>query len=125
LIDDETVAPHLRRRAIVALQWSPRPEASTRLGGIAADRARDEKLRGRALRCLAARDGVSALDLLIAALDDPSRRVRKDTLLALAELGVPGRPPLRAHLEREADAGLRDLVRRLLGPDVAPTAGSR
>lgn len=125
LIDDGTVAPFVRRRALLALQWSPRREASDVLRRVATDASRDQKLRARALRCLARRDGVAAQGVLTSLLDDANPRVRKDTLLALAGLGVPGRAPIRAHLEREPEAWLRALARDLLGPDVAPTPGSR
>ncbi len=125
LADDPATPPYVQRRALMALQYYDRPEAIALFAAVAADPEREPKLRGRAIRCLAMRQGRAALETLTTLLADPAPRVRKDTLRALASLGVPGRDPIRAHLARETEPSLRSLARTLLGPDVAPTPRSR
>lgn len=125
LVDDPTVSPRVQRRALMALQYYDRPEATALFREIATDGDRDPKLRARAIRCLALRQGRAALETLTGLLLDPAPRVRKDTLRALASLGVPGRDPIRGHLARETEPWLRSLARTLLGPDVAPTPMAR
>jgi|GEM_PF-2852278 len=125
LVNDPTASPRVRQRALTTLQYYDRPEVAAFFREVATDTTREPKLRARAIRCLALREGVGSLATLTGLLADPEPRVRKDTLRALASLGVPGRAPIRAHLDREPLPHLRALALQLLGPDVAPTPMSR
>ncbi|MGD0012006.1 MAG: HEAT repeat domain-containing protein [Terriglobia bacterium] len=86
----------------------------------------NEKVRARAARDLGKAQDASAIPALAAALSDPSQKVRREVILALAQIHQPGTLAALIKATEDADEGNRVLaVQSLVGyyTGIIPTPG--
>jgi len=125
LVDDASVPPMVRRRAVLALGHVAHPALPELLKAWAHDPLREGKLRRRAVLALAQRAGAGALDDLTRVAADPDEGVREAALRALAGLGEVGRDALRARREIEPAAHLRARIDQWLASEAPGAAAPR
>ena len=70
----------------------------------------NEKVRARAARDLGKAQDASAIPALAAALSDPSQKVRREVILALAQIHQPGTLAALIKATEDADEGNRVLA---------------
>lgn len=111
MVEDETLRPSLRQRALLAMQYLPAERVDPIFRSVAVDPSRSVSLRRAAVQALCHVAGEEAVDTLARAATDPSPAVREAVIRGLRELADPeARELLEETRSRESVPWLRELA---------------